>query len=150
MLLRLFQRQTLPASELFRGIHGAATILRTAIAWGLFVVAVVQAIVVAKLFAGCDVADGHDPHAVIDFLGFAIRIAGVVDKHGDAVAIDHLGAVADSEQISDRLLFVAAVGLLLIDDGAGVFHYASRFFDRGVGVTTGSVNEGGANDEAHT
>jgi hypothetical protein len=47
-------------------------------------------------------------------------------------------------------VFVAAVGLIFIDDGTGVFHNAGAFVDRRSGITTGGVDEGGANNEAHT
>ena len=146
----MFERQSFAASQLFRGIHGPPTIFRAAIAWGLFFIAVVQAVVVAKLLAGCDIADGHDPHPAIDFLGLTIRIARVIDKHGDAVAINHFGAVADTEQIGDGLVFVAAVGLFLVNQRARVFDHTSAFRDGRSSVTTGGVDEGGANDEAHT
>lgn len=150
MFLGLLGRQSLAASQFFCGIHGATAILRAAVAWGLFFAAVVEAVVVAKFLAGGNVADGHNPDSVIGFLGLAIGIAGMVDEHGDAVTIDYFGAIANTEEIGDRFVFVAAVGLLFIDDGASVFDHAGAFRDGRGGVTTGGVDEGGANDEAHT
>ena len=47
-------------------------------------------------------------------------------------------------------MFVATVGLFLIDDGSGVFDDAGAFRDGRGGVAAGGVDEGGTNDEAHT
>jgi hypothetical protein len=74
----------------------------------------------------------------------------MIDEHRNAVAIDDLRPVADAEQIGDRFVFVAAVGLFFIDDGAGVLDHARAFRNRRGGVAAGGVDQGGANDEAHT
>src|SRR6185437_811889 len=97
LLLLQSHCQSFAPSQFFRGKHRPTAILRTAIAWGFFFVAVIKTVVIAKLFAGYNVADGHDPDTLVNFLSLAIRIAGVVDKHSDAVAIDYFGAVANTE-----------------------------------------------------
>lgn len=150
MLFHLLLRQALPSSQFFCGIHGAAAISRAAITRSFFLSAIVKTVVVTKLLARGDVAYGRDPYMAIDFLGFAIRVARMIDEHRDAVTVNDMGSVTNAEQVGDRLVLITAVGLFFVNQRTCIFDHARTFCDRRGGVATGGVDRGGANDETHT
>ncbi len=47
-----------------------------------------------------------------DVLGLAVRIAGVIDEHRRAEAVDHV-AVSGAEQVRDKAVLVALICLIL-------------------------------------
>src|SRR6185437_14352867 len=110
-----------PSLQFFGRVHGLAAVGGSAVAGGFIVVAVVEVVVVGEFFAGGDVANGFNPDATSNFVGFAIRVAGVVEEHGHSVAVDDDGAVADAEQIGGWRVLVFGVGEFLGNARAGVF-----------------------------
>ncbi len=145
-----FPRKLFAARQFFRGKHCAAALLRSTGARALVIVAIVKAIVVAKLFSRSNVPDRRDPNAPVNLLSLAVRVAGVVDEHGGSVSIDDLRAVPNGKQIGDRFIFVAKVGLVLIDQGPGIFHDARAFCDGRGGIAASSMNRRGTDDKAHS
>ncbi len=99
--------------------------------------------------AGGDVAEGVYPNVAVVFGGFAVAVATVVDEHGGAESVDDNGAVAQSKEVGNWVVFVEVVGFFFADVAAGVLGDARSFADGRGGVAAGGVNGRGANDESH-
>src|SRR3954468_7411301 len=136
----------LQLADLVPGIHRAAAFTGAAAAGG-FTLAIEQVVVVRELLAGLDVAHGVDPDPAIDLVGFAVGLAGMVDVHGHAVAIHHVRAAIEREKVRVVLVLVEAVPLFVGDSVAGVLDDARALRDWSGGVTAGSVDSGGADDQ---
>jgi len=104
------------------------------------VAAFVEAVVVGYFAIGGDVAEGSEPDAAILFAGLGVAFATVVDEHGGTEAVDDNGAVAQSKEVGDGVIFVKCVGLLFADAAAGVFGEAFALTDECGGVATGGVD----------
>ena len=130
-------------------VHGSAATNRSAVAIRVGLVAVVQVVVVRKFFVCGNIANCPDPDPAPDLVSFAVGIAGVIDEHCGAVAIDHNFAVTQSKKIGGRRVLILLISGFLADARASVLHHPGSRFDGRGGVTAGSVNGGGANDEAH-
>src|SRR5262245_56486873 len=72
----------LTSPNLFCRIHRAPADTRAAIAGGIILATVIEAIVVCNLFACFNPPDCPDPDAPLDLFCLAVRIAAVIDKHG--------------------------------------------------------------------
>ena len=83
------------------------------------------------------------------FFGFAVGVAGVVEEHGGAEAVDHGFAVADAEEVGHGQVFVFDVGAVLGHARAGVFDDEGAVADACGGVAACGVDRGGADDECH-
>ena len=81
-----------------------------------------------------------------DLVGLAVGVAGVVDEHGDAVPVDYLRSVTDSEEIGGGRVLVLYVGLLFGYARPGVFDDAGAILDWLGGVAAGGMDGGGADD----
>src|ERR1700733_10019768 len=71
----------------------------------------------------------------------------MIDKSCHALAIDHVLAVAEPEQISARMVVIKLVGLFDGDARSGIFHDGRAFFNRRGGVATFRINLGIADDQ---
>jgi hypothetical protein len=147
-LERLLRRGLAPFDLSLR-VHRPAALGRSAIADGLVVAAVIEAIIVGDLFAGGDLADGLDPDAPALLAGLTVGVATVVDEHGHAMAVDDHLATPKSKQIGDGRGFIGLVRLGLGEPGAGVFGDARAFADFRCGIAAGGVDGGGADDQGH-
>src|SRR5580692_9051092 len=133
--------------ELLRRVHASPAALAAAVT-GSIVLAVVEPVIVGEFFAGSDVANAGDEDAVSVLIGLAIGIAGVIDEHRHAVAVDYNFAIADTEQISEWAPIVAIVAFGLGNAFASVFQYPSTVGYVVQRKTSGGMNVRGANDEA--
>lgn len=113
--------RALSALQFIERKHGSAATYRSTIARCILFIAIKQAIIVGNFFARGDIANRAYPNVPINFIRLAVRIAGMIDKHRHAVSVDDLGSIADRKEISDRFAIVAAVRLIFIDDGTGIF-----------------------------
>ena len=75
------------------------------------IVIVVEAVVPEQFLAGSNVAQGEDPDPALDFVDFAIGVAGMVQVSGHAFSVDDGLAIVQSIQISALDTFVATVRL---------------------------------------
>jgi len=130
----------------FRRIHRLPAVLRAAVAGCGVIAAIVEVVVVEKFLACGDIAQRLDPYPAIHLVGLTVGVAAVIEKHGDAVTIDHVGAIANSEEIGGRRILVALVGHFFRDTRASVLDDARAFGNGSGGVTTGSVNGGRSDD----
>jgi len=137
------------AADLFLRVHGATAFFSAAVAAGLIVAAVVEAVVVGDLLSSGDVLYGRYPDAIILFAGLAVGVATVVDEHGGAVAVDDHRAVAESKEVGDGRGLVGDVGFVLAEAVAGVLGDALTLADGRGGVAAGGVDGGGADDQCH-
>ena len=90
------------AGEFAVAEHGAAALDGAAVAVGGGVVGVVEVVLVGELFAGGDVAEGDDEDAAVFIFGLAVGVAGVVDEHGGAEAVDDGAVLSGAEEVGDE------------------------------------------------
>ena len=140
-------RSPRPALQLLGRVHRLAAIGGAAVAAGFVLIAVVQVVVIGQLFACGDVANRRNPYPAANLFGFAIGIAGVVDEHRGAVAVDDLFAVAQAEEVGRQRILIFLIGHLFADAGAGVLDNAQAFLDRGHRIAAGGVDSGRTNDQ---
>lgn len=139
----------LAARKFFRRIHTSAALFRTAGA-GRVAITFIQKIVVGQLFSGGNVARADDPHAAVNVLfGFAIRIAGMVDKGRESVAVDDIFFLADRKEIGDIAVLINAIAFFLADDGSGITDDLIAPLDGGSGENAGGVNVRGSDNQSH-
>jgi len=131
-----------------RGVHAAPAFWHAAIARSI-VFAIKQAVVVGQLFAGLDIAQSNNPNVSRNDVGFAVGLTGMVDKRSNAVAIDHVLAAVETEEIRHRHVIIEIVGLLVAQAFADVLHDESAFSDSRGGVTTTGMNARFLKDEGH-
>ena len=84
----------------------------------------------------------------IEFVGFAVGVAGVIDKRGDILAIDDVLAVGESEQVSLFLVRITFVGFFDGQDVSQVLDNMCALLNGNGGIAAGTVNVGSAGDEA--
>lgn len=65
------------------------------------------------------------------------------------MAVDDLRTVADAEQVGDGSVFVETIGFFFANHGPCVFNNARALCDGCSGIAAGSMDGGGANNEAH-
>lgn len=129
-------------------IHAASATRSTAEAGGI-IFAVEEAVVVRKFLARLNVSQRDDPNSARDDVGFAVRLAGMVDKSGDAVAVDNVFAAIQTEKIGHGYVVIKIVGLFVAEAQANVFQQARPFTDRSGRVTTARVDARFAENESH-
>lgn len=106
--------------------HRLSALLRAAVAGGILVViGVVQVVLVDQFLTWLDIAYGFDEDAVAHGHGFAIRIAGVVEEHRRAEAVDDFRIAVNAEEIRHRTVGIANIGLALGDARATVFGHSA-------------------------
>jgi len=126
------------------GKHSAAALGSAAIAVaGIFEVGVVEVVLVDKFFAGGDVAGCDDVDMAAEVFGFAVGVAGVIEEHACAEAVDDLVALADAEEVSNHALGVADVGEVFREAWAVVLENALTATDGVECDAAGSVDSGG-------
>src|SRR5580698_11532174 len=92
-------RRSLAFLYFLDGVHRLPAACRAAVAPRFIILTVIQVIFVSQLFAGSNVAQRFDPYASISLVRLTVRIAGMVDEHGRAMAIDHERPVTQAKQI---------------------------------------------------
>src|SRR5579884_864927 len=101
------------ALDLIFGEHGAAAALQAAVAGRHLVgIAVEKVVVVGKLLAGLDVAQGENPYAIVNLVGLAVGIAGMVHKGRNAKAVNDDVGIIHGEEVGDLGIGVHALGFL--------------------------------------
>src|SRR5262249_54859675 len=100
---------------------------------------IVNVVVVGELFAGRNIPQRNNPNALIDLVGLAVGLAGVVDEGGHAEAVDYSLAVFHAEQVSYLAACVHAVGFPGSQPGPGVFQHLGSGCDWRGGVDASTV-----------
>ncbi len=72
-------------------------------------VGVVEVVLVDELFAGGDVAGCGDEDAAFAVFGFAVVVAGVIEEHAGAEAVDDFSFFSEAEEVGDDAVGVADV-----------------------------------------
>lgn len=148
-LLALAQNFFLARDFLFRK-HGPPAILQATIAWRfLAYVAIEEVVVIGKLFSGFDVAQRHDPYAVVDLVGLAVWITSVVHESGHAEAINDGVAVIHGEEVRYLCVRVHAFASLGGEPRTGVFQDVGALFDGSRGVNACTVQRRRFDDYGH-
>jgi hypothetical protein len=128
-LLALAQNFLLARDFLFRK-HRPPAILKAAIARRfLTYVAIKEVVVIGELFSGFDVAQGHDPYAIVDLVGLAVWITSMVHESSHAKAIDNGIAVIHSEEVRYFCICVHSFASFSGEPRSGIFQNESAFFD---------------------
>src|SRR5215471_404074 len=97
--LALTQKLFLPR-DFFGGEHGPPASLQAAVTGSGFArIAVKEVVIVGQFFAGLNIARGNDPDAIIDLVGFAVRIARMVYKGRHAEAVNNRVAIIHGEEV---------------------------------------------------
>jgi hypothetical protein len=112
-------------------------------------ISVIEIVVIGEFFACPDVANGTNNNPAFDFVGFAIRVAGVIDERSDTVAVNHVFAIEKTEQVCSRRLIVNRIRSFVGKSRAGVFNNDFPFCNRNRCVYAIAVDAGPANDESH-
>lgn len=73
----------------------------------------------------------------------------MIDEHGRAVAVYHIGSVADAKQVSRWRILIFLIGLVFGDARSRVFNHARAFFDWRSGVAACRMDGGRTNDKGH-
>jgi hypothetical protein len=128
--------------------HGAAALGGFAVAVGGVVVGVIEVVLVDELLVGGDIADGTNVDAALVLLSAAVGVAGVVEEHGGAEAVDDLALVTEAEEVGDGALGIALVSKLFGNARAVVLEDAAAAGDGVEGIAAGGVDGGGSNEEA--
>jgi hypothetical protein len=88
--------------------------------------------------------------AALVLLGVAVGVAGVVEEHGGAEAVDDVALVAEAEEVGDGALGVALVGEFLGDARSVVLEDALAAGDGIERVAASGMDGRGANEQARS
>src|SRR6266496_2347235 len=116
---------------------------------GIVEVSVIKVVIVGEFLACGDVANGADENPSINFIGFAVWIARVIDEGGNAVAVNDALAVCQSEEVGPRRMLINRVGLIIGQLGPGVFDDDVPLLDGSGRVNAVSVDVRSANNQGH-
>lgn len=112
----------------------------------IIIVAVVEVIFVRQLFASGNITNGPDPNLSVNLFGFAIWIAGMIEKHSCPESIDHF-VLPDAEQVSYEPVLISFIRYIFGKTWAVIFHDESSLFDWSRGVATGRMDRRGADNK---
>ena len=130
--------------------HCPAAILQAAIAGRFFAyIAVKKIVVVRELFSGFNVAQGHDPYAVVDLVSLAVWITSMVHECGHAKAINNGVTVVHGEEVRHLSIRVHAFARLGREPRACIFQDERALFYGSCGVNACAVQRGRFNDDGH-
>lgn len=116
-------------------MSGAAMALRR-----IFEIPVIQVVVVGEFFAAADIAHRAYEDSAVNLVGLAVRVARMIDKCGDAVAIDHTLAVGQAKQVRTWGMLVNGVRLTIRQPRSRVFDNNVTFLNGFRGVDTVGVD----------
>ena len=100
---------------------------------------IVDVVVVGEFLAGGDVAKSNDPDVIVNLVGFAVRLAGVIHERRHAKAIDHRLAVVHAIQVGYFAAGIHAGTLFGGEAGPSVLENSRASRDRRGGVDTRTV-----------
>lgn len=72
-----------------------------------------EVVLIRKLLPCCDVSNSGDEDSPFHLFGFAIWVAGVVDKHRRSEAVYHRVLFATTEEVGDQAIFVPLIRFIL-------------------------------------
>jgi hypothetical protein len=137
--LTLAQNLFLARDFLFRE-HRSPAIFQAAIA-GCFLayIAIKEVVVIGELFSGFNVAEGHNPNAVVDLIGLAVWITCMVHERGHAKAVNNCVAVVHGEEVRNLCVGIHAFASLGSEPRAGIFENKRALFYGSRGVNASAM-----------
>src|SRR5262245_46368369 len=94
----LSSQDSLVARNFLLGKHGAAATRGPAMAGGVFPrLSIVDVVIVGQLLARLNVAQGNDPDATFDLIGFTVGLAGMINECSHAKTVDDGFAAVHAE-----------------------------------------------------
>ena len=140
-------RSSCPALHLVLAEHGPPAFLRAAIAIRIIVIAVEQVVLVGQFFPSGNVADRKDKHPPIHVVRFAVRVTGVIDKHGDPKPVDHRLVDSTAEQVGNIPPLISFIRLIFAEARSVVLADPFALFDRPCRITARCMNRRRTNDQ---
>jgi hypothetical protein len=116
---------------------------------GRRIIVVVQVVIPKQFFAGGDVADGKNPHPVLDLIHFAVGIAGMIQVGAHAFTVDDGLSVVEAIKVSAVCALIQAIGFLRGQPRTGILNNAGTFTNRRSGKNTRCMNSRGTNNQWH-